>query len=183
MKNPPDYTIDKATLLLLKQGNMIAFETIYRKYGAWVYNFICSLLYDKPLAEDLTQTVFLKLWERRTFIDVDKNLDSYLFTIARNLVHKETEKRLMKKSYLNEFVSNTDRDEGTEAKINANSLQEYIDSLVEQLPPERRRIYKLSRTEHLSNKEIATLLSISEKTVETQLYRSLRFLKQKLSKE
>ncbi|MDR1201725.1 MAG: RNA polymerase sigma-70 factor [Tannerellaceae bacterium] len=182
MKNPPGHTIDKATLLLLKQGNITAFETIYRKYGAWVYNFILSLLYDEPLAEDLTQTVFLKLWERRTFINVDKNPDAYLFTIARNLVYKETEKRLMKKTYLDELPY-TDEDDRTEAKINADSLREYIDSLVEQLPPERRRIYKLSRTEHLSNKEIASLLSVSEKTVETQLYRSLRFLKQKLSEE
>jgi RNA polymerase sigma-70 factor (ECF subfamily) len=182
MKNPPDYTIDKATLLLLKQGNITAFEAIYRKYAPWVYNFILSLLYDKSLAEDFTQTVFLKLWERRTYIDADKKVDSYLFTIARNLVYKETEKRLMKKSYLDERPY-VDKDEGTEAKINARSLQEYIDSLVEQLPPERRQIYKLSRIEHLSNKEIASLLSISEKTVETQIHRSLRFLKQKLSEE
>lgn len=182
MKNSPDYTIDKATLLLLKQGNMEAFETIYWKYGAWVYNFIHSLLHDKLLAEDLTQTVFLKLWERRAAIDADKKLDPYLFTIARHLVYKETESRLTKESYLNDFQY-TDKDERTEAKIETDSLQEYINSIVEQLPPERRRIYKLSRIEHLSNKEIASHLSISEKTVETQIYRALRFLKKKLSED
>ncbi len=68
-----------------------------------------------------------------------------------------------------------------EENIDADSLKEYIDTLVEQLPPSRKDIFHLSRRHHLSNKEIAARLSISEKTVETQLYRALRFIKQKLS--
>ena len=70
-----------------------------------------------------------------------------------------------------------------EEKIDADSLRLYIDNLIEQLPLSRKEIFKLSRREHLSNKEIAARLSISEKTVETQLYRSLRFLKEKLSND
>lgn len=67
-----------------------------------------------------------------------------------------------------------------EQQHDADSLREYIDSLIENLPPARREIFRLSRFEQLSNKEIAKKLSISEKTVETQLYRSFQYLRSKL---
>lgn len=174
--------VDPDVLFRLKQGDEKAFEVVYWKYSAWVFNFIQSLLYDKSLAEDLTQTVFLKIWEKRTNIDPELGFDSYLFAIARNLVYKETENRLQ-----SEQVSITLKDRSIETEslmeenIDADSLREYIDTLIEQLPPSRKDIFYLSRRHHLSNKEIAARLSISEKTVETQLYRALRFIKQKLS--
>ena len=77
----------------------------------------------------------------------------------------------------------TDFDSLTEENIDAESLRTHINNLVEQLPLSRKEIFKLSRYQHLSYKEIAARLSISEKTVETQLYRSLAFLKKKLSED
>ena len=56
--------IDTHTLSLLQQGDEKAFDTIFWKYNPRVFHFIHSLLYDKILAEDLTQNVFLKIWER-----------------------------------------------------------------------------------------------------------------------
>lgn len=176
--------IDLDILSRLKQGDEKAFEVIYWKYSSWVFNFIHSLLYDKSLAEDLTQTVFLKIWEKRMTIDPDLGFDSYLFAIARNLVYKETENRLQSEQF-NMILKDRSLDTDTlmEENIDAESLREYIDTLVEQLPPSRKDIFYLSRRQHLSNKEIATRLFISEKTVETQLYRALRFIKQKLSED
>lgn len=176
--------VDGDVLFRLKQGDEDAFESIYWKYNSWVFNFIHSLLFDKSLAEDLTQTVFLKIWEKRESIDPELGFDSYLFAIARNLVYKETENRLKSEllsDTLKEYSAN--QDSLTEENIDADSLREYINNLIEKLPPSRRQIFQLSRHAHLSNKEIASRLSISEKTVETQLYRALRFLKQKLSED
>lgn len=177
-------TLDPDVLLRLKSGEEKAFEIVYWKYSSWVFNFIHSLLYDKSLAEDLTQTVFLKIWEKRTSIDPELGFDSYLFAIARNLVYKETENRLQSEQV---HITLKDRpleiESLMEENIEADSLKEYIDTLVEQLPPARKDIFHLSRRHHLSNKEIAARLSISEKTVETQLYRALRFIKQKLSED
>ena len=69
MKKYTMVTIDQNVLLRLKKGEESAFEAIYWKYSSWVYNFIYSLLYDSTLTEDLTQTVFLKIWEKRESID------------------------------------------------------------------------------------------------------------------
>lgn len=177
-------SIDIALLKRLKEGDETAFESIYWKYNSYVFNFINSLLYDRVLSEDITQSVFMKIWERRESIDPDKGFDAYLFTIARNMVYKETENRLLSESAFYALSQQqTNEDFLMEEKIDADSLRLYIDNLIEQLPLSRKEIFKLSRREHLSNKEIATRLSISEKTVETQLYRSLRFLKEKLSND
>ena len=174
--------IDIALLKRLKEGDEAAFESIYWKYNSHVFNFINSLLYDRILSEDITQSVFMKIWEKHESIDLDKGFDAYLFTIARNMVYKETENRLLSESAFYALSQQqTNEDVLTEEKIDADSLRLYIDKLIEQLPLSRKEIFKLSRRDHLSNKEIAIRLSISEKTVETQPYRSLRFLKQKLS--
>lgn len=177
-------SIDKNILLRLKKGEEAAFDVIYWKYSAWVYNFIFSLLHDKSLAEDMTQNVFLKIWERHLYIEPENSFESYLFTIARHLVYHETERLLHVETALDVLRQKLpENDEMTEEMINTESLRDYITSLVELLPPARKEIYQLSRVENLSNKEIAIRLSISEKTVETQLSRSLRFLKEQLSKD
>lgn len=176
--------VDKDVIIKLKNGEEEAFEVLFWKYNTHIYHFVYSLLYDKSLAEDLTQNVFLKIWEKHESIDLEQNFDSYLFTIARNLVYKETEKRLLSEG-LTEMLEKqlSDGDTLMEEKIDAESLREYIDSLIEELPPARREIFRLSRKEHLSYKEIALRLSISEKTVETQLNRALHFLRDKLSSD
>jgi RNA polymerase sigma-70 factor (ECF subfamily) len=174
--------IDKDLLNRLKQGNEAAFDAIYWKYNAWIYNFVNSLLYDKTLTEDITQNVFLKIWEKHETINPDDNFESYLFTIARNLVFKETENRLLAERLMESLRSRqSETDNSTEMQIDNDSLKEYITDLIEQLPTARRNIYKLSRIEFLSNKEIAEKLSISEKTVEAQITHSLKFLKEKLA--
>lgn len=87
--------IDTHTLSLLQKGDEKAFDAIFWKYNSRVFHFIHSLLYDKTLAEDLTQNVFLKIWERHQDIKPEEGFEAYLFTIARNMVYKETEKRLL----------------------------------------------------------------------------------------
>lgn len=127
---------------------------------------------------------FLKIWEKRAIINPELGFDSYLFAIARNLVYKETQTRLQTEQLTSSLLGRPSQtDSLTEENIDAESLRVYVDQLIEQLPPSRRQIFQLSRRHYLSNKEIASRLSISEKTVETQLYRALGFLKRKLSED
>jgi RNA polymerase sigma-70 factor (ECF subfamily) len=168
-------------LCRLKQGDEPAFEALYWQYSAWVYNFFKSILYDPATAEDLTQNLFLKLWEKRDDIEPDEHFEAYLFTIARNMARKEVSNRQRREQLKDSLAaSGNEADTSLEQQIEADSLQAYVNGLVEQLPPACRQIYRLSRVEQLSNKEIAQQLSLSEKTVEAQLHRALRFLKQKL---
>ena len=165
--------MDGNLLIDLKNGDEKAFETLFWEYNQHVYHFVYSLLYDKS-----------KIWEKHETIDPEQNFDAYLFTIARNLVYKETENRLLSEKLTESLQRQlSDVDSLMEERIDAESLREYINSLIEELPPSRREIFRLSRHEHLSYREIAERLSISEKTVETQLSRALRFLRDRLSSD
>jgi RNA polymerase sigma-70 factor (ECF subfamily) len=165
----------------LKQGDQKAFEVVYRKYGGRVYHFFLSLLHDKFAAEDLTQNVFLKIWERRAGIDPGGHFEAYLFTIARHIMARESEKRLQEECLKESLQTREDADTSMEQLVEAESLQAYIATLIEHFPPARKRVFLLSRVHHLTNREIAQKLSVSEKTVETHLYRALRFLKSRLN--
>ncbi len=171
----------KNILLRLSNDDEKAFEFIYWKYNVHVYNFANSLLYSPKIAQDITQNVFLKIWEKRHEINPEQNFNAYLFTIARNMVYKETEQKLLAEQSLRQLQEEEDvLDMSTIQTLDYHFTEELCRSLVEELPPARREIFKLSRFERLSNKEIALRLSISERTVETQLYRATRFLKRKL---
>lgn len=171
----------KNILLRLSNDDEKAFEFIYWKYNAHVYNFANSLLYSPKIAQDITQNVFLKIWEKRHEINPEQNFNAYLFTIARNMVYKETEQKLLSEQSLRQLQEEEDvLDMSTIQTLDYHFTEELCRSLVEELPPARREIFKLSRFERLSNKEIALRLSISERTVETQLYRATCFLKRKL---
>ena len=171
----------KNILLRLSNDDEKAFEFIYWKYNAHVYNFANSLLYSPKIAQDITQNVFLKIWEKRHEINPEQNFNAYLFTITRNMVYKETEQKLLAEQSLRQLQEEEDvLDMSTIQTLDYHFTEELCRSLVEELPPARREIFKLSRFERLSNKEIALRLSISERTVETQLYRATRFLKRKL---
>ena len=176
-----DNMVPKNILLRLSNDDEKAFEFIYWKYNAHVYNFANSLLYSPKIAQDITQNVFLKIWEKRHEINPEQNFNAYLFTIARNMVYKETEQKLLAEQSLRQLQEEEDvLDMSTIQTLDYHFTEELCRSLVEELPPARREIFKLSRFERLSNKEIALRLSISERTVETQLYRATRFLKRKL---
>lgn len=176
--------ITKEILSQLHEGNLLAFQSVYESYSAHIYNFIYSLLYNSLDTEDLTQEVFVRVWEQRGTLDADKNFDAYIFQIARNLVYDAWDTRLHAERYMESLAAEWDEQETAEAEeIAASSIGQYIDSLIDKLPASRREIFLLSRKEHLSTKEIALRLSISERTVETQIYRSLLFLRKHLAKE
>lgn len=176
--------ITKEILVRLSQDDETAFDVIYWSYNTHVYNFANSLLYSPSAAQDITQNVFLKIWEKRHEIDPEQNFNAYLFTIARNLVYKETEHRLLAEQITLELREGRDEvDCSTEQELDMHFTEAYYRRLVEALPPARREIFKLSRFQKMSNKEIAARLSLSEKTVETQLYRATSYLKKYLLTE
>lgn len=180
MKKRVHKVISEEVIRRLAEGNASAFDDIYWQYSAHIYNFAKSILYSESQAKDITQTVFMQIWEKRHEIDPAQNFQSYIFTIARNLIYKETLRKVMYES-LSEVIDTLTRDEDntTEKELSFFFTDEHIKKLVETLPESRKAIFKMSRYQHLSNKQIAQKLGISERTVETQIYRSITYLKKK----
>ena len=176
-------SIQRSVLERLRKGDEQAFEVVYHAFHRRIYGFLAFLFRWKTKArQKICFSLFsYVLWEARSNIDVDKDFTAYLFTIARNLVYKELrEKMTYTVVKLLEEHDVRDRLEADQL-LEAESLHSYIVNLLDELPSARKNIFILSRFKHMSNKEIASLLSISEKTVETQIYRTLKFLKSKVN--
>ena len=129
------------TLLVakLREGNKFAFEALYEKYSAKLYNTIILLVYDKSLAKDITQSSFMAIWEKRSNLDTAKSFPAYLCTIARNMVYKETERMLLH----NKFVENKLKTE--EAAIEGDTVDmdiSIIEKQIEQLCKAYRKFHE-----------------------------------------
>ena len=171
---------EQELLRRLKNGDRQAFDLIYERWAGYVYNFTCKILFNKSLAEDITQELFLQLWTHRSQIDETRNFQAWIFTVARNLVWREGRRMLLNSAYIDLVQKNGISDSGgnaTEDMVNFSFAKEYLADLIERMPPARKRIYMLNKQAGLSIREIALRLNLSEKTVETQLYHANRFMR------
>ena len=176
--------LDNEPLLVknLSKGNLLAFNTLYKKYSSRLYRFALGYLKSEAETEELVQEVFTIVWEKRADLKEELSFRSYLFTIAFNIIRKH----FRTKNYLMEYFkngTNDDKDIETSQSISYNSLRNYITQLINELPDRRREIFIKSRIEGNSIKEISQDLNISHKTVENQLSDALRFIRTRLNSE
>ena len=169
---------DREFIWQLKQGDSKAFTYLYQKYWHQVYNFSRLYLSNRFIAEEIVQEVFTKVWEYHEFIKEGENFKGFLFITTRNLIFNQYRKKVNEDFYKMTVLSAIEDSYNIEEEIEAANLSEYIDQLIEELPSRCREIFNLSRKEHKSYKEIAEILKISEKTVENQISKALRYFKQ-----
>jgi len=173
-------TDERTYIIALRQGSKEAFTALYNCYWNQVYNFSKLYLIRKETAEELVQEVFTKVWEAREFINENENFKGLLFIITRNLIFNKYRKQLNEDFYKLSVLSAIETAYDIEEEIDAKNLSEYIDMLVDEMPPRRKEIFLLSRREHKSYKEIAEQLNISEKTVENQISEALKYLRKNI---
>lgn len=175
--------IDQKILRELNHGQPEALEKIYLCYNGRVYNFIQGMIKDPNVSKDLTQDVFLQVWPKRAGIDPAGNFNGYLFAIARNIVYMYLRRELLLQNYLLDLEEEAAKDDlETERRLDDALVREQVMKLIEELPEARRNIFLLYWKSEMSYREIAEVLSVSEKTVATQVRRSLRFLYERLDK-
>lgn len=179
-----DSTDEKHLLIELKKGSFRAFEKLYERYSGKLYNFIMRLSSgNQYMAEEVVQSTFIRIWEVREKVDADASFISFLCTIAKNLLMNMYQRQTVEYVY-NEYLmkSGVDRDSQTEENIDLRFLNDYIDSLAEKLPAQRRKIFILSKRLNYTNKEIAGIMNISESTVATQLSLAVKYVREQLMK-
>ncbi len=172
---------DEKTLKALQKGDVKAFEKIYYLYNGHVFNFIHGMLRESTVAKDLTQDVFVQIWNKRTDIDSANNFEGYLFTVAKNSVYLHLRRKVLFDNYVVKMEPEPEYKEPDVDKILDNKLfEEKITRLIKELPEARRKIFLLYWKSDMNYREIADLLSISDKTVATQVRRTLDFLKDRI---
>ena len=167
-----NFTDEKHLLIDLKDGSFQAFERLYNMYSGKLYNFIMRLSSgNQYMAEEVVQSTFIRIWEVREKVDTNA---SFMNMYQRQTVEYVYNEYLLK--------SSVDRDSQTEENIDLHFLNDYIDSLAEELPAQRKKIFILSKRQNYTNKEIAEMMGISESTVATQLSLAVKFMREQLMK-
>ena len=168
--------------ILLQQiinGDEQSFRKIYEEYYMQIFLFSIRLIKSKDGAEDITQQVFIKVWETRDRIDLEKNFKSYLFTITRNLI-LDTFKKASRDRLLMEKIYDGMKvyDEDSLQILLQKEITRLHHKAIENLPGQRKIIYKLSREEEMNYKDIASALGISKNTVRNQISDAIRSVRE-----
>ena len=173
---------DFALLALLKAGDERGFSEIYNRYWAVLYRHAYKLLRDETVAQDIVQEVFVNLWDKIDDLDLHNSLNSYLYAAVRNKVLNVIQREKYQKRYVESIIHFMKTSEAiTDHVLRENMLQEKIEKEVAHLPAKMRHIFEMSRVHHLSHKEIAVKLELSDKTVKKQINNAIRILRFKLS--
>ncbi len=166
----------------IKVNDKDAINGIFQAYSKRLYNFAFAYLKTEGDSKDVVQDVFVSLWNNRNSLKEDTNLEAYLFTITRNSVISIFRKKITEHHYLRHLRETaifqySENDE----QYDYENLSLKIKGLIDQLPEQRKLIFKLSKEQGLSNKAIAEELNISVKTVEDHMTKARRFLKSQLT--
>ncbi|WP_236973531.1 RNA polymerase sigma factor [Membranihabitans maritimus] len=161
---------------------MDSIENILKVYEKRIYAFFLKNIKLPSVAEDLTQDVLIKLWIRRKNLGNIQNIDSFVFTIAKNHVIDHLRKAKSDQLYKEALVHQIKTQEPKALdNIIYKDYKNILDGLLNDLPPRQREIFQLSRIKGLSHDEIAEQLNISNKTVRNHLFEALKYLKTQIN--
>lgn len=160
-----------------------AFAEIHKRYSPKLFDLAQRKLGDATTAEDVVQDLFVAFWLNRTSIQIDKTFNSYLFSSLKNRIISH-----LRLQYVQRSVSLDSSDAGSLAMHSANLVQDWIQGNelqeiyfqeVRSLPDKSRQVFEMSRS-GLTNREIADLLQLTEKTIEFHMTKCLRLLRSRL---
>lgn len=171
------YSQDEAQALVkaLKEGNQLAFSTVYKTYAAQAFSLAFKYLLNKELAEDAVQNLFLKLWLKKEEIDETKPINRYLFTMLKNdLLNtlRDSKKNIyLLEDCLSMVLELEDNSQNENLKQEQMNI---IQQALEQLSPQRRKVFEMKVSGKYSNQEIADKLNLSINTIKFQYSQSLK---------
>jgi RNA polymerase sigma-70 factor (ECF subfamily) len=165
----------------LKAGDVTAFEMVFRTFYQPLCNYAYSYVQDRDAAEEIVQTTFLNVWEKGDNLVFHTGVKPYLYAMVRNACLNLIKHEKIKKQHVDLQLAVADRSiESVTHTVMASELEANIQRAMEKLPQQCRLVFKLSRFEDLKYAEIAEHLEISIKTVENQMGKALRIMREEL---
>lgn len=186
-ENPAAGKLGSSTLLLvkrIKEGDIRAFEQVFRAYHAPLCLYAMSITGRKEVAEEIVQELFYKIWKERESLNILRSLKSYLYGAVRNQSLQYCEQYMVRERHKQSVQSAPENEPAATPhdQLEYRELKEVIDRTLSQLPERRRRIFTMHRFEGLKYKEIAERLSLSVKTIEAEMTKTYQLLRKEIEK-
>ncbi|MEO3405657.1 RNA polymerase sigma-70 factor [Mucilaginibacter sp. CAU 1740] len=173
---------DAELINFTKEGVKGAFEEIYERHWGQMYIHAYKMLKDEDEAKDVIQELFAHLWTQRDELDLRTSLKGYLYTALRNRILNIFDSRKVRGNYIDSLTIYFEEHHLViEERFREKELGNIIEREIANLPEKMRLVFEMSRKQHLSHKEIALELQISDKTVKKQINNAIRILKLKIS--
>jgi RNA polymerase sigma-70 factor (ECF subfamily) len=172
---------DRELLARLRRGDDTAYEAIFRQWYAPLVAMTAALLRDRGPAEEVVQDVMLELWRRREGITFETSLRAYLFQAARNRGLNYLRRLRVEERGEATIAGAMATPEPADSEARESELNVAIQQAIAGLPDRCREVFELSRVHGLKYAEIATQLGISVKTVEAQMGKALRVMRERLA--
>ncbi|WP_442591284.1 RNA polymerase sigma factor [Pedobacter sp. AW31-3R] len=171
-------------LSLVTKGDQRAFTELFDAYYKPLGEYVFKLTESIEVTEEIVQDVFIKIWLKKEILLQLDNFSYYLFILSKNQtlnhLRKKANDEVRQLEWLKQF------EEETYTPDHLPVIEEYrilMDQAIEKLPPQQKKVYKLSREERLKHEEIAKILNISPETVKKHIKLALRFIKNELSSQ
>ena len=176
MKAMKDLT-SEYLLNAVREGDPEAFNEVYYRYERKVYSYAYRFTRSAEEAEELTQDLFVRLWESRLAIDPERNFEGYLYILIRNSFLKTIRKNAKSVIVRFEFTGEEISYSPTDDYINFKDCQQITDRAVGSLSPQVKTAYLLSRHEGRSHEDISRSMDLSKNTVNNHIKKSLSVLR------
>ncbi|HEY8398262.1 MAG TPA: RNA polymerase sigma-70 factor [Flavihumibacter sp.] len=171
-----EHILDDELLEQLRNDKEEALTVLYNRYWDQLFRKAFALLKDQQACEDIIQEIFLRIWNNRKNLKVKVSLGAYLAASVRYEVIRKIKAGKIH-SHAFAAIEKHYEEAACQPALEQKELLDHINLIVNQLSAKCKQVYKLSREEQLSHKEIAVLLQISPKTVENHLTKALRELR------
>ena len=173
--------LEQQVLVTLKEGSESAFEMVFRTYYRPLCQYAYSFLHDRDEAEEVVQTAFINIWDKKDQVEIQTSLKAYLYRIVRNSCLNVIKHAKVKQQHVaHEMVHGESTHENVSQSVISSELEERISVAMKVLPEQCRLVFQLSRFEELKYSEIADQLNISVKTVENQIGKALKIMREQL---
>jgi RNA polymerase sigma-70 factor (ECF subfamily) len=173
---------DRFLLAGLKTGDEAVFRQLFDKFYRPLVVFANRLLSDPDLSRSVVQDVFVMMYDKRSEINIHTSLQSHLFQTVRNRCLNVLKHNKMKREHHQRIFDSGSETEQPAETLEYAELERCLDTVINALPDQCRKIFKLSRYEGVTNQEIADQLDLSKRTVETQISKALKRIREELAK-
>jgi RNA polymerase sigma-70 factor (ECF subfamily) len=177
-----DYLVKQELLIKqLREGNERAYEALFKTYYSELTIHAKRFIYDLEASKEIVQDLFVNIYEKRLNLEINSSLRAYLYKSVQNRCINLINSSKTKEKYALYVKQNSVETENqVDREMNNIELEAALHNAISNLPPKCRMIFKMNRFDGLTNGEIALKLDLSKRTVETQITKALKILRNRL---